>query len=219
MMAPSRLVLVGGGGFTEEIAEYLLYGAGAKRSPRVLGVVDDFTKEPVSVGSLPFLGRIVDVAPNDDLGFVVCPGVPRFRREYTHMIREHGGRLATVIHSSAIIASNAKIGDGSVICPYAIVNAGATIGCCAVLNVHTSVAHGAAVGEFSVLCPYAAVNGWARVGADCFLATRATIHPKVIVGDRCTVDAHSFVKADVGDRTFVSVRGIYKTAVNRLEKP
>jgi acetyltransferase-like isoleucine patch superfamily enzyme len=55
-------------------------------------------------------------------------------------------------------------------------------------------------------------------GRACFLGTRATIYPRVRVGDRCEIDTHSYVKADIEDRMIVTVRGEYRVLKNRLEK-
>lgn len=213
----SELILVGSGGFATEIADYLLQSE-AEGSPRIAGVVDDFAKTPVDVCGLPFLGKLTDITPRDNLGFVITSGTPRFRSETAAQVLQMGGQLATVIHSSAYIARDAEISAGCIICPFAIVNSGAQLGECVVLNVHSSVGHAASVGDFSVLSPYAAMNGWAGSGKLCFLGTRATIFPRVQIGDRCTIDSHSFVKASIGDRMIVSVRGQYNVIVNRLER-
>ena len=213
----SELILVGGGGFATEVADYLLQDI-TEGSPRIVGVVDDFAATPVNVYGLPFLGKLSDITLRDDLAFVICSGTPRFRAETAAQVRQIGGKLASVIHSSAYIASDAQIDAGCIICPFAIVNSGARLGEGVVLNVHSSVGHGASVGDFTVLSPYAAINGWASSGKCCFLGTRATIFPRVRIGDRCTIDSHSFVKSDVGDRMIVSVRGQYKVILNRLER-
>lgn len=217
MSAISKLILVGGGGFATEIADYILQDA-TDGGPYIAGVVDDFSTSNIDVCGLPFLGRLSDITPSEDIAFVITAGTPRFRAEAAALVRHRGGQLASVIHSSAYIARDVEIGLGSIVCPFAIVNSGARLGDGVVLNVHTSVGHGASVGQFTVLSPYAALNGWASVGTRCFLGTRATIFPRISIGDQCTVDSHSFVKADIGDRMIVSVRGQYNVVLNRLER-
>jgi sugar O-acyltransferase (sialic acid O-acetyltransferase NeuD family) len=216
-MTIHSLILVGSGGFATEIADYLAQDFLRAGGPRVAGVIDDFASGLVEIGELPFLGRLADVEARDDTAFVITSGTPRYRADTLAALLKRGARIASVVHSSAYVARDAVIGDGCVICPFAIVNAGARLAEGVVLNVHSSVGHGASAGPCSVLSPYAALNGWASIGEQCFLGTRSTIFPKVRIGDRCTVDSHSFVKADVGDRMIVSVRGQYTTVPNRLE--
>jgi len=216
MIKVKKIVLVGGGGYATELADYLFQDYKLRGGPEILGFIEDFIQNP-ELNSLPYLGKLKDIEPEPELGFIVTSGTPRFREESIQMIEKYGGRITSYIHHTALIATDAVIKEGSIVCPFSIVNSGAIVGRGASLNVHTSIGHGAFVGDFSVISPYSALNGWSKIGAKCFLGTRATIFPKVKIGNQCTVDSHSFVKMDVEDRMFISVRGQYCIVKNRLE--
>lgn len=217
MSAVREILLVGGGGYATELAEYLIEDEKKRGGAKLIGFVDDYTLEP-ELKRTPFLGKLSDVTHRADLGVVVTSGMPRFRAESIAKVKSLGFNLINYIHHSAIVSSDAIIGEGSIICPFSIVNSGANVGIGVSVNVHCSVGHGASVGDFSVLSPYSALNGWAKVGSRCFLGTRATVFPKVVIGDSCTIDSHSYVKADVTDKMIVSIRGQYNVISNRLEK-
>jgi sugar O-acyltransferase (sialic acid O-acetyltransferase NeuD family) len=212
-----QIVVIGSGGFAEEIIDYLH----ALPPVAIVGVVDDHLRgeAPSTVRGVPFLGSFdAALAAHPQARFVVAAGRPAFREDSCEQVLAAGRELFTVVHPSAIVAPDAEIGPGCVIAPYAIVNAGARLNTGSVLNVFCSVGHGACVGAYTVLSPYAAINGWAQTGRACFLGTRATIYPRVRIGDRCEIDTHSYAKADVEDRMIVSVRSEYRVLKNRLEK-
>lgn len=216
-MNSQTVIVIGAGGFAQEIIDYLL----ALRTVTILGVVDDhFQGEvPDSIKGIPFLGNFKTAAQvYPQVSFVVAAGKPRFREETCERVLAAGRALFTLVHPSAIVASDAEVAPGCIVAPFSIVNAGAKLDTGAVLNVFCSVGHGAHVGAYTVLSPYAAINGCGVTGRACFLGTRATIYPRVRVGDRCEIDTHSYAKSDVEDRMIVTVRGEYRVLKNRLEK-
>lgn len=216
------MIVVGSGGFAAEIIGYLrdCRSASPNGEPILAGVVDDYAADPApaNVCGLPFLGRLDDVPDPAGCRFVAASGTPRFRKETIEIIRARGWALHSVVHPTAIIARDAYVGEGTVIAPYAIVNARARVGVGCALNVFCSVGHDASVGDYSVLSPYTALNGWSAIGELCFLGTRATVFPRVRVGARSMVDTHSFVRADTDERMIVSNRGEYRVLKNRLER-
>jgi sugar O-acyltransferase (sialic acid O-acetyltransferase NeuD family) len=216
-MFKTKVIVIGSGGFSSEIIDYI----SVIPSIQIIGVADDYIRDvpPKNVKGFPFLGKLKDVlSGNDDVQFVVASGRPSFREETCEFVLNAGRKLFTLVHPTAIVAPDAQIGLGCILAPYTIVNSGARLEIGCVLNVFSSVGHGASIGSFTVLSPYAAVNGWGLVGRSCFLGSRATIFPRIRIGDRCIVDSHSFVKANVDDRMIISVRGVYSVLKNRLEK-
>lgn len=211
------VILIGSGGFADEIIDYL----GNIPSVNLVGVCDDYLvgNLPKQVRGVPFIGAF-DSAVNKhpQASFIVASGLPKFREESCERVLAVGRNLYTLLHPSAIIAPDAEISSGCIVAPYSIVNSGAKLGLGCVLNVFCSVAHGARLGSYTVMSPYAAINGWGETGRACFLGTRATIFPKVRIGDRCEIDAHSYAKADTEDRMIISTRGEYRVLKNRLEK-
>ena len=220
------IIVVGAGGFGAEVVGYLRdidarnAAAGTMPRLRIIGVVDNFvgTAAPTDVCGVPFLGGEDAASAHGDCLFVVATGTPRYRQEAFARLHARGWRLYTLVHPAAIVSSEAKVGAGSIIAPFAIVNARARVGNGCVANVFCSIGHNTLLGDYSVLSPYAALNGFAKAGELCFLGTRATIFSKVQIGDRCQVDAHSYVRANVGDRMIVSMRGVYRVLLNRLEQ-
>jgi sugar O-acyltransferase (sialic acid O-acetyltransferase NeuD family) len=211
------VVVIGSGGFSNEIIDYL----NTMPSVNLVGVCDDYLLGilPKQVRGAPFLGTF-DAAKKKypQASFIVASGLPKFREESCEQVLAVGRNLYTLLHPSAIIAPDAEIASGCIVAPYSIVNSGAKLGRGCVLNVFCSVAHGARLGPYTVMSPYSAINGWGETGRACFLGTRATIFPKVKIGDRCEIDSHSYAKADTEDCMIITTRGEYRVLKNRLEK-
>src|SRR5829696_7102348 len=71
------------------------------------------------------------------LGFGNCAA----RLRLSALVREKGFSLATAIHPSAIVATDASIGAGTVVTAGAVINPGSRIGENAVVNTLASVGH------------------------------------------------------------------------------
>jgi len=215
-----RLVVAGAGGFATELVEYLLQDIadGHLKDCEVAGVLDDFPDRFYSQSGLevPLLGGIQDYRFKEQEFALVALGTPSDRCKVVQRLTENGARFFTYVHSSCYLARNARLGQGVIACPNAIINANAAVADHVALNVASSVGHGAVVGAFSVLSPFAALNGNARVGERCFLSTRATVFPRVSLGNDCTVDAHSYAKASTEDGMIITQRGTYQVLKNRM---
>jgi UDP-3-O-[3-hydroxymyristoyl] glucosamine N-acyltransferase len=133
-------------------------------------------------------------------------------------MRDCGARLFTYVHRSAWVAGSSNLGEGVVVCPNSLVNAGARVGDNVAINVFCSVGHGAQIGAHSVLSPYCSLSGDSVLGEGGFMGTRATLFPKTVLGSDCIVDAHSAVRQSEPDNKMISVRGQYLVLDNRLPR-
>lgn len=191
-----RVFIVGAGGFGREV--YTWFGRSSSIRERLAGFL--------SADSQALVGRFVehgvvgtphdhDVQPGDS--FVLAIGIPGVRRTVAETLRSRGARFLTLVHESAMVANSATLGEGALICPYAVVSDHAVIGRCGIVNYHASVAHDAVVGNYAVLSPYAAVGGKAVLEEDVFLGLHGTVGPCRRIGARSKVAASSCALIDV----------------------
>jgi hypothetical protein len=213
------IVIAGGGGFGYEVAEYIRQdiSTGFLHDVELKGVIDDeedpSLRAPIS---LPYLGTISSYIPKHNECVVLAIGKPSIKKNLVRQLQSFGSTFITYVHSSVYVSSSAKIGAGVIICPFCVVNSGASIEDFATVNLYCCIAHGAVVGQFSVLSPYSALNGDSKIGEECFLGTRATLFPRTIIGNNCIVDSHTFVKFEAGDNSIITNRGKYTVLNNRL---
>jgi sugar O-acyltransferase (sialic acid O-acetyltransferase NeuD family) len=193
-----KLVIVGAGGFGREIYWYAMDAAAAGSTAKVYGFTD---ANPRALDGFdiaaPVLGDLAELAVEPDMAFVIAVGDPVVRMRLAGTVSQLGGSLATVIHPTAYVAPDARLGAGCVVCPFAFVGTATSIGENTALNTYASVGHDADVGAHSVLSPYATVNGGVRLGLGVFLGTHATVTPRLRVGASSKVGAGSVVMRDV----------------------
>jgi len=215
----TRIVIAGGGGFGLELYGYLCQdlASGRLTGHTFAGVLDDGGDCELlrKTAGATYLGPIREYRPHADDRIAIAVGSVAGRRKIAAMLREHGARLFTYTHGSCWISPTSSLGEGTLVCPNSIVNAGAVVEENVVVNVFCSVGHGAHIGANSVLSPYCSLSGDSRLGEGCFMGTRATLFPKVGMGAGCVVDAHSAVKQSVSDETTVSRRGQYLVLPHR----
>jgi UDP-3-O-[3-hydroxymyristoyl] glucosamine N-acyltransferase len=215
-----RILIAGGGGFGLELHGYIAADIAAGRLPdhELAGVLNDGEDCELlrKVPGTPYLGSIADYQPLPGDAVVIAQGSVAGRHKIGALMRERGARLLTYVHPSAWVSTSATLGEGVLVCPGSIVNAGAEVQDNVAINVLCSVGHGARIGPDSVLSPYCALSGDSELGACGFMGTRATLFPKVVLGRDCIVDAHSAVKQSTPDNKIISVRGQYLVLDNRL---
>src|SRR5262249_55274388 len=115
--------------------------------------------------------------------FVVAIGDAAARRSVAEMVLAAGGELVTLIHPSAVIAPDVKIGHGTVIMAGAIINTGTMIGHFAIINTGAIVDHDTIVEDNVQIAPGCNLAGRVTCRRDCFIGTGATIIPRVVVGE------------------------------------
>ena len=117
-----------------------------------------------------------------------------------------GGKSVTLVHPSAIIGSEVKIGDGAVVMPGAIINCNSTVGEGAIINTAASVDHDCVVGDFSHISVGAHLAGTVKVGNNCFIGAGATVINNIVINDGVTVGAGAVVIRNITEAgTYIGV--------------
>ena len=184
------VVLIGGGGFAKEVAQYAL-----DVGKSIKGIL---SKEAPSaeLAAHAHLGDEASYAIAADDEFVIAIGDARIRQRAYAGLEARGVRWASIVHPTAYIAPSAQLGPGAIICPFAFVGVHARLGAHVVLNTYASVGHDAIVGDCTVFSPYSCINGWANLGEAVFLGSQAVVTPKVVLGGISKVAAGSVVTQD-----------------------
>ena len=132
-MIKKRLVLVGGGGHCKSVLE-----AAESAGYSILGVLDMPEEVGKEILSTKVIGTDDDIPSYvDKAEFVVTVGViknPAIRIKLYDKIKEAGGKMATIIASTAYVSKYAILGEGTVVLHQAFVNAGAKVGKNVILN-------------------------------------------------------------------------------------
>ena len=197
------LILIGGGGHCKSVIE-VAESAGYE----IKGILD----MPDEVGKEVLPGHKVigtdDEIPQyvEECDFIITVGFiknPALRIKLYNKVKAAGGRLATIIASTAHVSKYAELGEGTVIMHHAFVNAGAKIGDNCIINTFVNIEHDAEVGNQCHISTGTMVNGECKIGENCFIGSQSVCANCIEIDSDIIVGAGSVV------RKSIRVKGIY----------
>ncbi len=197
------LILIGGGGHCKSVIE-VAESAGYE----IKGILD----MPDEVGKEVLPGHKVigtdDEIPQyvEECDFIITVGFiknPALRIKLYNKVKAAGGRLATIIASTAYVSKYAELGEGTVIMHHAFVNAGAKIGDNCIINTFVNIEHDAEVGNQCHISTGTMVNGECKIGENCFIGSQSVCANCIEIASDIIVGAGSVV------RKSIRMKGIY----------
>lgn len=197
------LILIGGGGHCKSVIE-----AAESAGYEIKGILD----MPDEVGKEVLPGHKVigtdDEIPQyvEECDFVITVGFiknPAIRIKLYNKVKAAGGRLATIIASTAYVSKYAELGEGTVIMHHAFVNAGAKIGDNCIINTFVNIEHDVEVGNQCHISTGTMVNGECKIGENCFIGSQSVCANCIEIASDIIVGAGSVV------RKSIRVKGIY----------
>lgn len=197
-MEKGRTIIVGAGGFGRELVNWARDCHQAGSLPPVGGLLDDNLHAMNGFSyTIGIIGTATDFVPEPDDRLLLAIGNPVIKERVATMLAERGGRFATLVHPSAIVAGTARVGEGSILCPLSLVSADAEIGRLCIINALSSVGHDVRLGDYSTLSAHVDLTGSVTVGARVMIGTGAKVLPRVKIGEDATIGAGSIVYRSV----------------------
>lgn len=191
-----NIVLVGGGGHCKSVIE-----AAESAGYRIVAILDVAENVGKEILNYKITGTDEDIVLYaDKAAFIVTVGHIKdssIRIALHKKIVQCGGRLATLIASSARVSRYAEIGQGSVVMHQAVVNADAKVGEGCIINTFSNIEHDAVVGDFCHISTGAMVNGGCFVGEGTFLGSQAVMVNGVSIVAGCVVAAGAMVRKNI----------------------
>lgn len=197
------LILVGGGGHCKSVIE-----AAESAGYGIFGVLDMLEEVGKDILSTKVIGTDDDIpAYVDKAEFVITVGFiknPATRIRLYNKVKASGGKLASIIASTAYISKYAEIGEGTVVMHQAFVNAGAKVGKNVILNTFTNIEHDAVIGDQCHISTGTIVNGDCKIGNNCFIGSQSVLANGITIGDDIIVGAGSLVRKSIFEKGIYS---------------
>lgn len=192
-MQNRKIILIGGGGHCKSVIE-VAESAGYC----IKGILD----KPEKVGKEVLPGHKVigtdDNIPQyvEECDFVITVGFiknPNLRNKLYNKIKEAGGKLATLVASTAYVSKYAKLGEGTVVMHDAFINAGARVGDNCIINTFVDIEHDAVIGNHCHISTGTMVNGECKIGEECFIGSQSVCANRIEIASNIIVGAGSVV--------------------------
>lgn len=143
---------------------------------------------------------------NDKYDFIVGIGDAKTRRKVQEKLISKGANVVTLIHPSAVIAYDAKIGTGTVVMAGAVVNPGTTVGDGVIINTCASVDHDNMIGDYAHISVGAHTAGTVAIGDNTWLGIGAVVSNNLSICSNCVIGAGAVVvKNIIKEGTYVGV--------------
>jgi sugar O-acyltransferase (sialic acid O-acetyltransferase NeuD family) len=192
------VIIVGGGGHAKVLLDVLCC-----MSSTVLGYLAPTESEDGCDG-IEYLGNDEAVSNYSPESIRLVNGVGSVdSQDYrTHVFcrfKEIGYGFATVIHPSAIIASDVRLNEGCQVMAGAVLQPGV---CCdenVIINTRAGIDHDCHIGAHSHISVGATLSGGISVGCQTHIGAGSTIIQEVSVGERCIIAAGAVVTHNVPD--------------------
>lgn len=196
----TRLIIIGARALGRKVCNYA-----REAGFDVVGFLDDKTDALDGfAGYPPIIGSVENWLVHADDRYVCAVGDSQMRAKYAAIIEQKGGEFVSVIHPSAYVGPNVKIGEGCVVCPYAVVDCDLTMGRHVIVNVHTLVAHDCILEDCVTLSPNVHLGGRTKIRRAAFLGINESTVPGVEIGEDSIIAASACVTKNVPDAVLVA---------------
>ena len=199
-----RLLIVGAGGFGREILCWARDVEPTQSEWRIGGFLD---ANPGALDGfavpLKILGDPAEFAPAETDLCICAIGDPATKQRIVTGLAARGAQFATLIHPTAVIGLNCRIGDGAILCPGVVVTSHVTLGRFVTLNLGATVGHDARLGDWCTLYVHADLAGKVSLGEAVLAGSHSFVLPGVTVGARAVVGAGAVVTRHVPARSSV----------------
>lgn len=188
-----NLIIIGAGGMGRTVYSNALESVGYGERFVVKGFIDDNLQALDGFPNYPpVIGTIRDYQPQEDDVFVSSMGGAS-RRPCMEEIIRRGGEFIELIHQTARLLTNARLGKGNFIGAYTVIGNDAVIGDYNMIQAYTVIGHDAKVGSYNRIDTHVTCVGGVVVEDDVNIHTSAVISHNVVVETGAHVGALSFV--------------------------
>lgn len=198
-----NLIIIGAGGMGRTIYSNALESVGYGDKFVIKGFIDDNIHALDGYPNYPpIIDTIKDYQPQHDDVFVSSIGGAS-RRSCMEEIIRRGGEFMELVHNTARIYNNARLGKGNFIGAFTVIGNDAVIGDYNMIQSYTVIGHDVKMGNWNRIDTHVTCVGGIVIEDDVNIHTSAVINHNVTVGTGAHVGALSFVIRKVKPGTTV----------------
>lgn len=194
-----HLIIIGAGGMGRTMYDMARESFGYGVEYNIKGYIDDDIQALDKFENYPpIVGTIADYQPMEEDIFICSIGGVS-RRKCMESIINRGGFFLTMIHKTARIGQNVRIGKGCMVGAFTTIAADAQIGDYNFIQSNMIIGHDVVIGNWNRIDSHTMLIGGIRIGDENMIHTAAVINHEVVVGNHTHIGACSFVTRNVED--------------------
>lgn len=195
-----RLVIIGAGGHGKVAADIA-----SRCGYRDIVFLDDNSLLKSCMG-YPVVGRVSDSEEYKDSDFFVAVGNSSTREKIQSRLPDGSGRIATLIHPQAVVASNVEIEAGTIVMAGTVINPDSRIGAGCIINTGATVDHDADLEDYVHVSVGCHLAGTVHVGKGTWIGAGAVVSNNVNICGGCIIGAGAVVVRDLNEAdTYIGV--------------
>lgn len=198
-MEQKGIILVGGGGHCKSVIE-----AVESTGRKIIGILDRPEEYGRQILGYEVIGGDNDISKFVNYAeFIITVGFikdPTLRISLYNKVKQAGGKLATIVASTARVSRHATLGEGTIVLHHALVNADTKIGKNVILNSFSNIEHDSIVCDHCHISTGAMVNGNCTIGQNVFIGSHAVIANGVEIVEETIIGAGSVICKSITEK-------------------
>jgi len=190
-----ELLIIGAGGHGKVVADTARI---AKRWEKIVFLDDEYPQLD-KIASWDVVGRIKNLSDHNPESTDVCiaMGSNKKRMVLINECKNKGYSVPEIIHSSATVADDVFIGEGTVVFAGSVINIGARVGVGNIINTSSVVEHDCRTGDGVHLSPGVNLAGNVAVGDYTWVGIGASVINNISIGENVIIGAGAVVVCDI----------------------
>lgn len=199
MIKTKPILILGSGGHSKVLIEIL-----ELQKIDIIGIIDPNRTTGEVYQGVPVVAKDIQVNEFDPSKISIVNGIGSIpgndnRWLESQRFRSKGFSFQSVIHPSAILSSELKLGDGVQIMAGCILQSHVSIGEDVIINSGSVIDHDCIIGDQSHIAPGVTLSGGVKVGAKAHLGTGTVVIQNISIGNNVVIGAGSVIFKDVPD--------------------
>ncbi|MFK8046286.1 MAG: acetyltransferase [Crocinitomicaceae bacterium] len=197
-MVKRTIILVGGGGHCKSCIDVIE----SSNEYIIAGVIDNQLKVGEHVFGYPVLGGdddLPELRKKYDQALVTVGQIrsAKIRIIIFDLLKNLNFTLPSIVASTAYVAKNVEIGEGTIVMHQVLINSDTVIGVNCIINSKALIEHDCKVGDNTHISTASTINGTVSIGSECFIGSRSNFVNNIEITDNVFIGINSTISKSI----------------------
>lgn len=196
------LIIIGASGHGKVVADIAM----KMNKWKNIAFLDDNQSLETIMG-IPVIGNSANAVDHKEHSdFFVAIGNNSTRERIQEGLLAQGTSIVSLVHPSAIIGTDVKVGIGTAIMAGVVINSSTVVGKGCIINSNSGLDHDNHIGDYVHISPRTHLAGTVKVGKGSWLGIGSVVSNNINICSRCKIGAGAVVVKDITESgTYVGV--------------